>query len=72
MTDKYYLKKALDIMYNRRRLMLNDLSTTTVNIDYPDSETGRISQAVNEAKRKFLVAQEQYNDQDIKNLLGCD
>lgn len=70
MTDKYYLKKALDIMYKRQRFILNDLDKINPENVCEDSEAGRINQAVDKARRQFLIQQEQYTDLDIKELIG--
>ena len=66
------LKKALDIMYKRQRWILNDLNDFKLNMDYEDSEQGRIKQAINNEKRNNLITQEKYIDMDIRELLGCD
>ena len=65
------LKKALDILYNRKRAIQADIADLR-SVDYEDSDEGRLFQIKDETQRNMLIAQKQYTDMDIKELLGGD
>ena len=72
MTDQYYLKKALDILYKRQRLILNDINILKAKHTYSSSKEGKERQIEDMLRKRFLTAQVKYVDDDIKELLGIE
>jgi len=70
MSNRYNLKKTLDVLYKRKRMILNDIEHLKKIIDFPDTEDGKKHSIETSLRIVMLRQQERYNEEDITEILG--